>query len=57
MYRLRGRKDGMHHGEIDATLAAFDADGKVLNSIFGFETLKLTDAEYAGMLKTGFPMH
>jgi VWFA-related protein len=48
--------DGSHQGEIDAELAAFDADGKVLNSIYSRLPLKLADAQFNGLEKTGLPM-
>jgi hypothetical protein len=48
--------NGMHHGEVDATLAAYDADGKLLNSIFGVAPLDVNDLEYTEFLKSGFPL-
>ena len=48
--------DGTHQGEIDAELAAFDAGGKVLNSIYSRLPLNLADAQYSELVKTGLPM-
>jgi len=48
--------DGMQHGEVDATLTAYDADGKVLNNIYAVLPLNLRSAEYKRLLKSGLPM-
>jgi VWFA-related protein len=47
---------GLHHAEIDATLTAYDADGKVLNTIYAVLPLNLNNADYALYLKSGLPM-
>ena len=47
---------GMQRGEVDATLTAYDADGKVLNNIYATLPLNLRSAEYNRLLKTGLPM-
>ena len=48
--------NGMHHGEVDATLAAYGgADGKILNSIFSAMPLDLNDGDYGELLRTGLP--
>lgn len=48
--------DGLHHAEVDATLAAYDAGGNVLNNIYAVLPLDLNDAQYARLLKSGLPM-
>jgi VWFA-related protein len=48
--------NGLHHAEVDATLAAYDADGNVLNNIYATLPLNFTDPEYTSYLKNGLPM-
>jgi VWFA-related protein len=48
--------NALHHAEVDATVAAYDADGKVLNNIYAMLPLNLTDADYTKFLKGGLPM-
>jgi VWFA-related protein len=47
---------GLHHAELDATLTAYDAEGKVLNNIYAVLPLNLNNADYARYLKSGLPM-
>lgn len=46
-------EDGMHHGEVDAALDAYDADGNILNDIYAVLPLDLTDVQYEELRKTG----
>jgi VWFA-related protein len=48
--------DGLRHAEVDASLAAYDAGGTILNNIFAVLPLALNPAQYARLLKTGLPM-
>jgi hypothetical protein len=48
--------NGLHHAEVDATLAAFDAGGTILNNIYASLPLNLNDAQYARLLKNGLTM-
>ncbi len=48
--------NGMERGEVDATIYAYDADGKILNNIYAILPLNLTDAQYAALMKNGLPM-
>jgi VWFA-related protein len=48
--------NGLHHAEVDATLAAFDAGGTILNNIYASLPLNLNDAQYARLLKSGLTM-
>lgn len=48
--------NGMQHGEVDATLYAYDAEGKILNNIYAILPLNLTDAQYSELMKNGLPM-
>jgi VWFA-related protein len=47
---------GLQHGEVDASLTAYDLDGKVLNSIYAVLPLDLKSASYNKLLKSGLPM-
>lgn len=48
--------NGFHHAEVDATVAAYDVDGKVINNIYSTLPLNLSDAQYNRVLKGGLPM-
>lgn len=48
--------NGGHHAELDATVAAYDVDGKVINNIYSTLPVNLSDAQYRGFLKAGLPM-
>jgi hypothetical protein len=48
--------NGLHHVEVDATVAAYDVDGKVINNIYSTLPLNLNDAQYSRLLKDGLPM-
>jgi hypothetical protein len=41
---------------VDATVAAYDADGKVINNIYATLPLNLSDAQFARLSRTGLPM-
>jgi VWFA-related protein len=44
------------HGEVDAILAAYDADGKTYNDIYATLPLNFTNAQYNRFLRTGLAM-
>ncbi len=48
--------NGLRHAEVDATLAAYDADGQTINDIYSALPLNLNDAQFARLLKSGLPM-
>jgi VWFA-related protein len=48
--------NGFHLAEVDATVAAYDVDGKVINNIYSTLPLNLSDAQYNRLFKTGLPM-
>ncbi len=48
--------DGLHHVELDATVAAYDADGKVINNLYSMLPLNLNDAQLRRLLSSGLPM-
>jgi hypothetical protein len=48
--------NGFRHAEVDATVAAYDVDGKVINNIYSTLPLNLSDAQYNRLFKTGLPM-
>lgn len=48
--------NGLRHAEVDATVAAYDADGKVINNIYATLPLNLTDEQYNRLLRGGLPM-
>lgn len=48
--------NGMRHGEVDATIYAYDAAGRILNNAYAILPLNLTDAQYAQLIKDGLPM-
>jgi VWFA-related protein len=48
--------DGEERGEVDAAIAAYDADGNVLNDLYSVLPLKLSAAQYSQLLKSGLPM-
>jgi len=47
---------GGHHAEFDATVAAYDVDGKVINNIYSTLPVNLSDAQLNRFLKSGLPM-
>jgi VWFA-related protein len=48
--------NGMEHGEVDATIYAYDAEGRILNNIYSILPINLTDAQYSELKKSGLPM-
>ncbi len=48
--------NGMHHVEVDATVAAYDVDGKVINNLYSSLPLNLNDAQYRQLMKSALPM-
>jgi len=48
--------NGLHHAEVDATVAAYDADGKVINNLYSTLPLNFSDAQLRRLLSTGLPM-
>jgi VWFA-related protein len=48
--------NGAKTGEVDATLTAYDGDGKVLNEIYSVLPLRLSAASYDRLVKSGLPM-
>jgi len=54
--RFTKQPDGKHAAEVDATLAAYDADGKILNSVFARLPLSLSSAQFAALDKSKLPM-
>jgi len=48
--------NGFHHVEVDATVAAYDADGKVINNLYSTLPLNLSDAQLRHVLSSGLPM-
>jgi len=48
---------GLVHGEVDAILAAYDADGKTYNDIYATLPLDLNNVQYNRLLRTGLPMN
>jgi VWFA-related protein len=48
--------NGLHHAEVDASLAAYDANGTILNNIYASLPLNLNDGQYAQLLKSGLAM-
>jgi VWFA-related protein len=48
--------NGEEHGEVDATLTAYDVDGNQLNDIYSELPLDLPAANYDRFLKSGLPM-
>jgi len=54
--RFTEQPDGSHTAEVDATLAAYTADGKILNSIFAKLPLSLSSTQFAALDKSALPM-
>jgi VWFA-related protein len=54
--RFTSTGGGQVHGEVDAILAAYDADGKTYNDIYATLSLNLSEAQYNRLLRTGLPM-
>ena len=48
--------DGLRHAELDSSLAAYNAEGTVLNDTYATLPLTLDDGEYASLLDKGLPM-
>lgn len=48
--------NGGHHAELDATVAAYDVDGKVINNIYSTLPVNLSDAQLNRFMKIGLPM-
>ncbi|MDE3186633.1 MAG: VWA domain-containing protein [Acidobacteriota bacterium] len=48
--------NGMERGEVDATIYAYDADGRILNNVYAILPLNLTAAQYSELMKNGLPM-
>ena len=49
-------QDGMRHGELDAALDAYDADGRILNDTYAALPLNLTEAQYEEVKRAGLHM-
>ncbi|MGB8260215.1 MAG: VWA domain-containing protein [Terracidiphilus sp.] len=47
---------GFHRGELDVTVAAYDGDGKIVNSIYSSLPLNLSDALYDRVERSGLPI-
>lgn len=56
MLSFSSTANGRHRVEVDATVAAYDVDGKVINNIYSTLPLNLNDAQYNEVLKIGLPM-
>jgi len=54
--RFAEQPDGSHTAEVDATLPAYSADGKILNSIFAKLPLSLSSSQFAALNKSELPM-
>jgi len=55
--RLDSAPDGSRHGDLEVALIAYDAEGKPLNLVVSKGELSLQPNDYAGMLKSGLPIH
>jgi hypothetical protein len=56
-FSLEARPDGHHIGAIQATVFAYDARGKLLNTASRTLTFDLSPAEYADFQRLGFREH